>query len=87
MFLSSDAQIVTGNSDKRFGGYESQLTACYLAFLLIDARKGFESWRQKIAMMLQVTKIGIAKPWRLTIILVGCRAIRPAYEGIETRPR
>ena len=71
MFLSSDAQIVTGNSDKRFGGYESQLTDCYLAFLLIDARKGFESWRQKIAMMLQVTKIGIAKPWRLTIILVG----------------
>ena len=43
MFLSSDAQIVTGNSDKRFGGYESQLTDCYLAFLLIDARKGFES--------------------------------------------
>ena len=35
-------------------------------------------------MMLQVTKIGIAKPWRLTIILARGRAIRPAYEGIET---
>ena len=35
-------------------------------------------------MMRQVTKIGIAKPWRLTIILATGRAIRPAYEGIET---
>ena len=52
MFLLSEAQIVTENSGKRFGGYESQLTVCYLAFLLINARKGFESWCQKIAMML-----------------------------------
>ena len=35
-------------------------------------------------MMRQVTKIGIAKPWHLTIILATGRAIRPAYEGIET---
>ena len=84
MFLSSEAQIVTENSNKRFGGYESQLTACYLVFLPINARKGSESWCHKFAMMLQVTKIGIAKPWRLTIILARGRAIRPAYEGIET---
>ena len=70
MFLSSEAQIVTENSNKMFGGYESILTACYLALLLISARKGFEHWCQKFAIILQVTKIGIAKPWRLTIILV-----------------
>ena len=70
MFLSSDAQFVTEKSDKRFGGYESHLTVCFLSFLPINFRKEFESWCQKIAMMLQVTKTGIAKPWRLTIILV-----------------
>ena len=84
MFLSSDAQFVTEKSDERFGGYESHLTVCFLSFLPINFRKEFESWCQKIAMMLQVTKTGIAKPWRLTIILVRGRAIRPAYEGIET---
>ena len=81
MFLSSEVQIVTENSNKRFGGYESQLTDCYLAFLPINTRKEFESWCQKLAMMRQVTKIGIAKPWRLTIILVARSA--PPMRGLK----
>ena len=35
-------------------------------------------------MMLQFTKVGIEKPWRLTIILVRESRDPPAYEGIET---
>ena len=38
-------------------------------------------------MMLQFTKVGIEKPWRLTIILVRESRDPPAYEGIDTAIR